>query len=430
MPKYQLIIDHPDRYFQTDDIYTQGSSPGGLAALLQLVQEKSAQLSEIQLCLTHFNNEALHEQLLQLSQQGVVVNLFTRPITALSEMPIDALKDLVTGKVVGNANLFAQSAYALARPIFAAHYKTTYPNFKIHFFPHLNIQSNEGNPFQKGQQPYSLEVNVILLLYSSGGGTVVFTTADFSIGQPVIESLYLSVEEDWELLKTTHRFFQQLQRNAVPLKHFDFKRKYNDLILRMEEVAQSNSVYFTAPFLKDSTAAAEMKIVQLIQSAQQRIWVHSPELTAYEYLVNGRFHEDLENEDIEHFGFLRTALEKASEGVELKCLAKAWKQKEAQTFVEMSQHTNNVSLRMYHDVTCSFILVDDTLLLCSGGFDGESFIYLNDVQIEKFTEAPDVNFTGAFAKMRQYLQIRDGTLIAQMESLFKRKWDVGKDVQF
>ncbi|MEL6922529.1 MAG: hypothetical protein AAFO94_00660 [Bacteroidota bacterium] len=430
MANYQCHIDGPDRYFDPNDIYRQGNSPAALAAVQTLLQQRREQLSEVFVCLRRFNNEALHGSLLGLSQQGIAVRLICQPIDALSENPMSEMKDLMTGLRVeeGESSLISQSAYALARPIFAAHYKTTYPNFQLHFFPHLNIRSAAGNPFNKSAKPYSLENDVILLLYKSGGGAVVYLTADCSVGEPVAESVCMVVEDDWSLLKTTHRFFQILLRNAVPLKHFDFKRKYNDLILRPEAIAQDESGFYTAPFMTESTAFAELAVTKLIRSAQRRIWIYAPEVSAYEYTVDGHYHEDYENEIIEHYGFLRPATEMAAAGVELRCLAKDFDSEAATAFIAMAQYTANVTLRTHAGVGCSFILVDGVLLLSNGAFDPEVFIYLNDVQIEKFDAASDTNFTGIYAKMRQYLRISDAGVVQQFESLFDNKWTGARKV--
>jgi len=421
MPSYQSLIDHPDRYFSPDDVYVQGNSPAALAALQQFLTEKADQLSELYICVERFNNAALHELLLSLSNDGVKVNLITQPIAALSDENMVGIKNLMTGQVDDIAS--AKSPYALARPIFAEHYKTIHPNFKLHFFPHLNIKDSDGNPFEKGQQPYSLANNVILLLYKSSGGAVIYNTADLSIGDPVVESPFLIVEENWGLLKTTHRFFQALLRNAVPLKHFDFKRKYNDLILRAEEISQDETGFYTAPFLKESTAFAEMVITKLVKAAKQRIWIYSPEVSAYEYVVDGRFHENYENELIEHYGFLRPVLEMASGGVEVKCLAKVYHTKAAGAFYNMAKFTANVTLKGDTGIGCSFMLIDNCLLLSNGSFEPDAFIYLDDVQIEKFEEAPTENFTGIYAKMRQYLQVEDEEVVKQFEKKFERCWE-------
>ena len=419
MPKYHTVFDSPSAYFHEEDVYVQGSSPAILAACMQWIKERAEQLDTIYVSLTQFNNEALHEYFIELSQQGVFIHLITQPISGFSEEDIPELKNLVTGQAPHNA---ATSPYGLARPIFASHYKELYKNYRLHVFPHLNILSAKDYP------SLSLSTNVFLLLYKSGGGAIGYSTSDMSVGNPVKENCFITVEEDWGLLKTTHRFFECLLQNAIPIKLFDFQRKYNDLILKPVEIAQDSKAFYTAPFLINSTAFAEKAIVDLVKKATKRICIHAPEISAYEYKVDGRFHEDYENEIIEHYGFLRPVLEVAAGGVSVQCLAKAWESEASKAFLSMAHYTDNILFKKHSKAQLSFMLIDDQLLTSNNVFTAEIFIYLNDVQIDKFDGSPEENYNGIYAKMGQYLLITDEKVVLKFEQLFNDKWDRGVEL--
>ena len=414
MAKYNLIFDGPDKYFLADDIYRQGNAPAILTNWIHFLKERKKQISELYISLPQFNNVELHEFLKTLAASGIQIKLVTRPIKTFSAKDFFIPKDLATGQL---ANDSATTAYACARPIFAQHYKHEIENFNLHLFPHLNIRSATGNPFAALGKHYSLKLNCFLALYKNGGGAIAQSSASLAVGFPVKNSQSIIVEEDWTLLKSTHRFFQALIKNSIPVKDFDFEKNYNELLLEIQSVSQDRRVFFTAPFIKASTTHVEEVLTNLIKKSKQRIYIFGKNINAYEYLLDGSFHTEFPNEVEEHFGFLRPVVEMAAAGVEVKCLSKN-KPTDAKAFLEVIPHTANIKLATNPTVNFSFMIVDELLVISSGDWSVSDFIYLDDVQIEKFEENREENFMGVFAALSMFLVIREEGIVRRFLDYF------------
>ena len=418
MARYYSVFDTPDKYYHPDDLYSQGNGPAILTALEQFLEERKFRISELYLSFAAFNNQQFHNYLKSLAALGIKIKLVTTPIKGLSSKQFILPKDLMTGQLVADT---ATTPYAQARPILAQHYKAQVDNFQLHIFPHLNIRHQEGNPFKVLQDHFSLKLNMLVAVYKNGGGFTGLSSADLSVGKKVKNAYLVLVEEDWSLLKATRRFFDALIKNSIPVNHFDFQKNYTELLLELQEISQGQQAFFTAPFIKEGPAFAEKTLTEIIRQAQQHILMAGPNIDAYEYEVDGRFHTEFDNKLEEHFGILRPLVEKAAAGIPCKCLCQSIPD-QANAFLEMLRQVPAISLATSSDIHFSFMIVDDLLVLSSGDWGADDFIYLDDVQIERFEEAAEENYIGVFSALSAYICISDPKIVEKFRHFFESRW--------
>ncbi len=429
MAKYRCEFDSPQNYLQSDDFYLQGCNPGLLRFVLDYVKEKEEELTEVYISLPIYNNPFLHHAFERLAERGVKVTIITRPIDSYRNTNPKWIIDLANREGVFDT---AKTPYQLARSFFAAAYQKPKENFHLKVFPHLSIKSHEGNPFAKGQQPYSLEVTAFLFLFRQGG-SVAFSSSDLHCGDPVQEGHMLLDENDWTLLKNTRRFFEALSEQSFALPDFNFSIQYNHHEFQALPQAQRLPVFFLAPFYLNSPSLAETELVKRIREAKERVWVQSPIINCYEYSVDGHFHSTLEDEIIDHFGFLRPVLERASIGAEVRFLTGAYPNggpgiapiKETETFTEfrrIAKATANNRLATSPNIGSSFMILDDCLILSSTPFRSDIFVYLDQVRIQGFTEAETEGYTGIFSTTSLFWLVDDAEIVATYRRHFEHLW--------
>ncbi|MFK8103027.1 MAG: hypothetical protein AB8G15_10900 [Saprospiraceae bacterium] len=429
--RYHTIFDAPQNYPSQEDFYAQGESPRILSFFLDFLQERADELSEVYLSLHLYNNIYLHEALKALAQRSVKIHLVTIPIEGYATGQARIIHDLISGEA---ANPVAQSSYSLARPIFGEFYKRPIGFFDLYLFPHLSIRDAEAMPFVRGQHPYSLQLKSILLLYKNGGGAVGLSSCNLAVRENLQEENLVFVENDWTLLKTSLRFFQQLLEHAIHIRDFDFKKRYTHLDMQVQAFSQQEYAFFTAPFYKNSSVQAENFLVANAKKATRRIYLVAPHISSYEYTVNGQFHSEYEAEDIEHYGFLRTVLEQAGAGVEVRCISQSFAGKEPtfpapsnapafQVFYEILQATSNTHYAINARLNSRYLIIDDTVIVTTCNFTPEQFIYLDQVDIPSFAAAAEESYRGIFAELGQFLKIADTATVAAYVKNFEALWE-------
>ena len=427
MSSYQCVFDTPQNYLQTDDYFLQGCTPGLLNFLLEYLQKKEEQLTEVFISTPAYNNIPLHQELQKLADGGVRINLVTRPIDSFANDQPRLVIDLVGNKPAFDV---ARNAYRVAREVFGDLYKHPKENFDFRVFPHLAIHDHEGNPFLQGHQPYSLHLTAILLIYKQGGGAVLFSSSDLSVGKPLQEGHLILAEEDWKLLQNSRRFFQELMNHSVRLQDFDFHKRYSDYPIPTLAIDQHLPVFFLAPFYHDSPSQAEEELVTRIREAKEKIYILSPDINCYEYEVDGHFHSTLEDELIEHYGFLRVVLERAAAGVAVKFLCKNWpgEDRHFQEFQRIAKATQNNQFARNPEIASTFMVVDDQVILSSSSFQPDAFVYLDQVRIQGFTEAEQEGYSGIFSTTSFFWLIEDSTCVKAYDQYFGKLWNAASHV--
>ncbi len=430
MSKYQCVFDTPQNYPLSEDCYLQGCNPGLLRFLLSYLQQEEDNLTELYLCTPIYNNTFLHHALQKLAQRGVKVQITTRPIDSYANTPPKWIVDLADQQAAFDT---AKTPYQIAREIFADLYKKPTENLRLQIFPHLAIRNVEGNPFAAGQQPYSLEVTAMLCLFRQGG-SVLFSSSDLHVGSAVREGHLLLEENDWKLLQNTRRFFEELSRHAIEVQDFDFKSNYGDFEVPTLRLEQKLPVFFLAPFYHDSPSQAEAELIQRIRAAEQRVYVQSPITNCYEYEVDGHFHTRLEDELIEHFGFFRPVLERASIKVDVRFLTSSYPnggkditpvedEKAFTEFVRISKATPSNQLATLPYLGSSFLILDDQLILSSSPFRPDVFVFLDQVRIQGFTEAETEGYNGIFSTTSFFWLVEEPEIVAAYRQHFEYQWE-------
>lgn len=421
MPKYHVIFDSYHHYINQYECYSQGASPRILGFIESFLQENKNKISEIYLTLSQFNNESLNDLLKELAESGIPIHLISIPMDGYKDSDPVKLTNLVDGQAAYETE---QSKFALARGIYGAHYKRPAANFKFYLFPHLAIRDTQLSPFDKGNMPYSLTTNSFLFVYKNGGGAVGLSSSNLDVGEIVKDNQMLLVEDDWQLLKNSLRFFKSLITYSFELDDFDFNAKYNHYKMLADKISLDKKGFFTTPFYYESSILAENYLAELIEKASKRILVMAPEITAYEYAINGQYHTNLENEKIENFGILRTVLERAALGVKVKCIsAKVNEDAYSQQFLSILKATANVSFATNEMVNSRYLIIDDLLIVCTGNFNPSQFIYLDNVQIEEFEQMPNESYSGIYAIIGQYILNEDAATLSKYIQNFEEIWN-------
>lgn len=430
MAKYQCVFDSPKNYLQSDDYYLQGCNPALLRFILAYLTEKEQELTEVYISLPVYNNSFLDHALQKLAKRGVKVTVITKPIDSYRNTSPVWITDLADHQPAFDT---AKTPYQIARHFFVEAYQKPKENFHLKVFPHFSIKDHKGNPFAKGQQPYSLELNSFLFLFNQGGA-VAFSSSDLSCGEPVKEGHLLLNENDWTLLKNTRRFFEELSNQSFELHHFNFSFQYSQHEFPILPMDQKLPVFYLAPFYENSPSLAEEELVRRIRNAKERIWIQSPIINCYEYTVDGHFHSTLEDEVIEHFGFLRPVLERASIGADVKFLTSSFPVKEKgilsikeedafAEFRRIAQATPNNTLATTANLGSSFLILDNQLILSSSPFRPDVFVYLDQVRIQGFTEAEEEGYTGIFSATSFFWLIDDQEIVEAYRRHFTYLWE-------
>lgn len=129
---FEVFFDSPEFYKNKSDYYSCGSSPKLLEKLTEYLDNNSSTLSEVNIALYLFNNDALNKKLIYLSENGVNIRFFTIPIEGYDSNNPKEIIDINSRNVVTEG-----TKYQLAKNIFTGHYLRKYKNFEL-FFSHTS----------------------------------------------------------------------------------------------------------------------------------------------------------------------------------------------------------------------------------------------------------------------------------------------------
>ena len=241
-------------------------------------------------------------------------------------------------------------------------------------------------------------------------------------------------ENDWKLLQNTRRFFEELSRLAIDVQAFDFKHQYGDFEVPSLRLEQRLPVFFLAPFYHNSPSQAEAELIQRIRAAEQRVYVQSPIANCYEYEVDGHFHSSLEDEIIEHFGFFRPVLERASIKADVRFLTSSYPEggkdlspvadeKAFTEFVRIAKATPSNQLATLPHLGSSFLILDDQLILSSSPFRPDVFVFLDQVRIQGFTAAESDGYRGIFSTTSLLWLVDEPSVVAAYRQHFEHQWE-------
>lgn len=412
MANYHTVFDSRNDYPDPDQLFLQGESPKILQEIWSFIEARKTKIEQLFFTIPYFNNPFLDDAFKKWSKAGIKIHVICLPITCFNQKKIQWYVDLATGKEAFDV---AKTAYQLARPIFGEHFKNPSEQYQLHCFAH------QATHHPSVDLSFSLRNTNALAIYKSGGGAFLQSSSTLSVGQPVSENQLTIVEDDWDVLKSGLRFFNKLIGESVIIHHFDFSAALQNAPLQIDHLEQKIKCFFSAPFYKDAAFTLEEQISNWIKSAKKHLLIASPSLNSYEYLFDGTFHSDMENEPIDNFGLMRTVLECAGKGLKVRCISKDH-QTPGKKFFDHFKSYSDTAFKTNNHLNFSFILKDEELLVATSNFHSNHFIFLDQVNLQN---EESTLYKGTYSTINNYLIIKDPKISALFQKAFHVLWESG-----
>lgn len=422
---FNAYFDGPNNYQSKFDFYKQGNAPLLLKKLISLIEENKDELLEVNLCWYLFNNEILHDFLKRTSLSGIKVNIVTIPLQGYDASNPKDLIDLETKKQVK----YSVTKYDLAKKIFEEAYKSKeFPNYNIYFFPHLYVRSSKVKSFSRSKLPYSMHLKAAYLK-KKNGSIIVLSSSNLAVRDLVKYESLVVVEDEPVYDANVCKFFSDMIKNSIHIKSynssFDMSCNRYDFMYSLNDL---NS-FFTAPFYYDSSNLLEEKLINLINTAKNRIIICAQHLAAFNYEFNSTYHSKKVNNETRK-GILGAIMEKAQKGIKTTCISQTFipqkngpkglsnvsfrrpvNKRSFQQFYEELSKTENTAYYVNENLHSKYIIIDNTLIYCTYNFTPTQFTFLDRVHIEKFEKMPDLSYSGVHCEVAGHVVIRDKNLV-------------------
>lgn len=435
MPKSFLFFDNPGLYSNSRKFYVQGSSPLFIKELINFIERDKSRIESIYLCLYLYNNLILDNFLEQLSDSGIKVRIVSIPLEGYDAKSPQDLYDLHTNERL----YFNQTKFSIAERIYKRIKEKNSENFRLYIFPHMYIRSQRVKPFSRGNMPYSLHVKTIYIKYKDGSGVTGLTSSNLAARDMIKDEVMLLVEENKVMNLETEEFFNDIINFSYDINTFDENRDWLNYSVPFVNREFNTNNYYTAPFYKNSQHLVEAHLMQLLYAAKKRILICAQHICAYNYSYNASYSSSSDKRGyIKDPGLLSAVIMKSKEGLNVKCLS--------QTFVDSNGNSHNCRrpenvkafmdfIREYEKndkssyaanstVHGKYIIIDDTAIITTCNFTPTQFIYLDDVNIEKFDNIPNLSYRGIHSEVGQFIFIQDkdlcNALILNFESIWNR----------
>ena len=87
-----------------------------------------------------------------------------------------------------------------------------------------------------------------------------------------------------------------------------------------------------------------------------------------------------------------------------------------QHFFSQIIKTENAEYFVNENIHSKFIIIDNTLIYCSYNFTPTQFIFLDNVNIAKFKNMPNLNYSGIHCEVGMHLVIKDQITVKAFEN--------------
>lgn len=409
-----LFIDSPMFYPAGVKFFTQGSSPKILSEFVDFLYSRAHVIDTVYLCLYLYNNEILHNALLNLSKKGIPVHVISIPLEGYdSAKP----RDLYDANQPLSPALKSQTKYDLAEKLYRGVKNSPVDYFTLHIFPHMYIRSPRVRPFSRGRMPYSLHGKSFYIKYKTGGGAMGLTSSNLAARDLVKDELMVVSENDPASNIAAQAFFNALISNAIPIDDFDDGKGYYDYPIKRCQIAvpKSNTLYI-APFYQNAQAKAEMFLQNLIKGARERVLLCAQHICAP--------------------GILGAILEKSKDGVAVRCLSQTFVDGAGRShgcrrpentgafgdFIREYEKYDHCAYAANESVHSKFIIVDDTAVVTTCNLTPTQFIYRENVNISRFDNMPGLAYRGIHSEVGQFLVVKDQRICKALEENFDSIW--------
>lgn len=414
-----LFLEMPgDRKF-----YQWGSSMEILKKFIEFLDREADGIAEIYLSMRLYNNGVLHEKMKDFANRGIKVTVISIPLAGYDDnYPKNIYKYETNESYRHGATI-----YSLAKEIYEDIERLNNENYTLRIFDHACVRKSTVRYFYSRRWlPYSLQNKSVYIKYKDGGKTVTgLTSSDLAVGHQSKAELMLLVEDTLASCEITEMFFSNMLNHSVRLA--DWQNPHPDYHYEMETVYGGNVEmnYFTAPFIQDSPVKMEEKIMDIISSAQERIYICAEELTAFKY-------RDIKNRVLRP-GILGAVFEKCREGIQVKCLSRTYvdingdlqgqieptDSAGVKKLIKQVDQLGSCSYSVNRNVNAKFIVVDNTIIVGTGNYTPTEFI-CGDVSIDNSESAniSGISYRGKYSRVNHYIIIKDCELAKQMIGFF------------
>ncbi len=259
--------------------------------------------TEIHIAAYLFNNPIYYNFLSDQVDNGCRVQITSLPISGYNDKPVrvKGYADKVSGRQL------AQETYNKI---------ITKPNMVLKIFPHLYVWY--GALYVGGGPSYSFHVKAVYAKFPKGHNKCILSSGNFMTTDP-FHSDNIIVFEDMQNYEIPFKnFFADLEKHSVPYSDFikdfaQYEKQFlysfvgNEIIVSQK---QSENCFFSAPFYFYGTVGsnhyAGNKIIELIESAEKKIWIcaqHFHDLISFdpsrETIVGALYKKFLSNPYIE-----------------------------------------------------------------------------------------------------------------------------------
>lgn len=423
--QFETIFDSPSNYSKPNAFHVKGGAPFLLDSLIKEIHYERSEIEEVNLAWYLFNNAILHEALKQLALEGVKVNVITIPREGYDPRSPKPLYNSKTDSYSKKRN----SKYSLATPIFSElyHSKDLF-NYSLFFFPHLYIRSPYTKQFARGRLPYSLHTKTALIRRKTMN-SVILSSSNLAVRDQVKHECMQIVRGDEEIESITNQFFQDLKSNSIEIK--EYSGKYNTSKNRYAYIDSPNSdrCFYSAPFYFDSPLQMEEVLINALNSASERIIICGQHLAAYDYEFKSKYHSK-KGENLRCAGILTSALEKAKSGLKVTFLSQTyvppkgrsfpidWKfrkpmnELQFRKFSEAVEQCPNTEYFVNERLHMKYIIVDNNVFISTYNYTPTQFIYLDDVDIKSFREAPELSYDGIFCEVSNHIMVESDEVLS------------------
>ena len=416
-----LFADGPDNYDKPSTFTNRGSNPVISDKLFDFIDSNIDKIRSIRLAMYLFNNAYLLDKLKGYAAKGIHIDIVSIPIGGYDASHPRTVVDYENGAELGSF-----TKQDLAEDVYqkCAYLTANYTNFLMYIFPHMYIRSERVKPFSRGNLPYSLHIKSIVINYKDGSGACGLTSSNLAVRDDVRDNVMLLIDDDVESVKIANQFINDLIRNSIYLSVFDENSEYFKYeIVQSEARFKGARTLFIAPFYKESPHVARDFLIDLISQAERRIYVCAQHVAAYNYYEDGKRVP----------GLMDAVIKAAERGVEVSILSQTFvdsrgyshgqsRPANTRAFQDMMakiERTPNIKYYSSRAVHSKFIVVDDKTVVTTCNLTPTEFIYLPDVNIERFDNIPDLKYRGVFSEVGQYIYLKSDELANRLIGIFK-----------
>ncbi|MEH6770058.1 phospholipase D-like domain-containing protein [Maribacter arcticus] len=409
---YKVFFDGPNSYNGKYNFFRLGGSPRLVKEFVNSIENEKSNIEEITIVWYLFNNHFLHNYLKNLSKSGVKINVITIPLEGYDSANPKHLINLENNEKSNKA----YTKYDIARMIFKEmYYDTEYPNYKLHFFSHLYVRSPRVKKFSRGQFPYSLHIKSAYIK-KKNGFLLILSSSNLAVRDLVKHESMLLIQDEPNF-DSSRMFFEHILKNSIPIKNYSSKNNRSKNSFQYINSTNTINHYFTAPFYFDSSNILELEIIKIISKAKNRVIVSGQHLSSYNYNYDGTYHSKKGSMETRE-GIFSEIIKLGLNNIKITCLSQTYVDFENNhnfrrpanirnftALVEALNQLPNIDYYVNSSIHSKFIIVDNILIFCTYNFTPTQFTFLDNVNINSFSEMPGLSYQGIHCEVAGHVVI-------------------------